>query len=160
MKRISALISCLLLLVSCGNNSGSVEKELQNEYVTMELQHDSMENELNITIEDYLKLKAGFDTLKILKSKRIDSLMAIEDSLIQVHKAKVNEHTTLVKKHKVLEELHRSGKVNDKQLKKDHEEIRDEHIKMLGDHQKMKTHEKLLFEEIKRSLDQLRKSSE
>lgn len=159
MNQIFVFLTTSVLLVSCNQNNTSTEKELTQEHGLMVQQHDSIENELNVTEVNYLQLKTAYNSLKLLKSPRIDSLIQIEDSLIKIHHSKIFEHTALLQKHSELEEMYKTKKLKKEQLTKDKARIKKEHEQVLKEHNAIKNTEKDIYELLRKDLEVIRKSS-
>ena len=154
MKSIIILFFVIFSIVACNNSSQPLESIIHADHELMEREHDSVEMQQQALNKDYLLLKGDFDSLKVLKSKQIDSLFQIEDSLLHEHEEIVKKDQLLMVEDKKLEE----EKLSANEIQTKHQVFKKEHDQIIERHKKITLEEQFIYKKLKVTLDSLRRS--
>ena len=153
MKSVIILFFVTFYLAAC-NNTQPEESIIHADHELMERQHDTIEMEQQALNKDYLLLKGNYDSLKVFKSKQIDSLFQIEDSLLHEHEEIVKKDELLMTEDKKLEEEKLSATI----IQTKHQVFKKEHDQLIERHKKLTLQEQAINKRLKATLDSLRRS--
>ena len=153
MKSVFILFFATFYLVACSNTQPE-ESIIHADHELMERQHDSIEMEQQALNKDYLLLKGDYDSLKLLKTKQIDSLFQLEDSLLHEDEEIVKKDELLMTEDKKLEE----EKLSATAIQTKHQVFKKEHDQLIERHKKITLQEQVIFKRLKVTLDSLRRS--
>lgn len=153
MKSVIILFFATFYVVAC-NTTQPEESIIHADHELMERQHDTIEMEQQALNNDYLLLKGNYDSLKVFKTKQIDSLFQIEDSLLHEHEEIVKKDELLMTEDKKLEE----EKLSATTTQTKHQVFKKEHDQIIQRHKKIALQEQAIYKRLKVTLDSLRRS--